>query len=372
MAGPAPIILCAGQYGSASTWLYNAVHALMEAEYGPVHQHIHRQFADSPDQLPRAVDPAAPLLLKTHAPTRGLRWLAARGGGRAILSIRDPRDAVASLMARFHFDYALCRDRVEQTCQALPLLPDAVPCLVLRYEDGFSQDPATLARIARFLGLKPSSRLRRRVFDDLTPDAVRTRIAAMLEAGALGPNPTAHSHDGTSHWHPGHVGDGLPGKFATVLTAGQAADIARRGAGFAEAFGYAMPPPARLRPGETRRLEGWGPGIACLGTGFAAPDAEGAWLSARQAMLHIPLEAGPAATLLLEVEAPAPTRRPALLASWDDSLLLPATPVPGRGVMAVPLPAREGATEMALNLQAGAPRPGRPPRLRLRAIGLSA
>lgn len=367
MERTAPLILCAGQYGSASTWLYNAVHALAEAEWGPVH----RQFADTPDQLPRAVEAAAPLLLKTHAPTRGLRWLAARARGRAILSIRDPRDAVASLMARFRFDYALCRDRVEQSCQALPLLPDAIPCLLLRYEDAFSQDPATLARIARFLGLKPTARHRRQVFDALTPEAVRTRIATLVESGALGPNPTAHSHDGVTHWHPGHVGDGLPGKFTTVLTEGQVADIARRAAGFAQAFGYAMPPPAPLRPGEMRRLEGWGPGIACLGAGFAAADAEGAWLAARQAVLHIPLEAGPAGTVLLEVETPAPIRRPALSVSWDETLLMPATPMPARGVVTVPLPPRAEATEIALRLQAGGPRPGRPPRLRLRGIGLA-
>lgn len=368
-APPAPLILCAGQYGSASTWLYNAVHALMEAELGPVH----RQFADTPDQLPRQVDPSRPLLLKTHAPTRGLSWLAARSGGRAILSVRDPRDGVASLMARFGFDYALCRGRVEKSCQTLPLLPDAMPCLVLRYEDGFSQDPATLGRIADFIGLKPNPRLCREVFEGLTPEAVRARIAGMLEAGVLGPNPTAHSHDGTSHWHPGHVGDGLPGKFSTVLTQGQAADIARRGDGFARAFGYAMPPLPPLRPGAMLRLEAWGPGIAHLGAGFAAPDAEGAWMAARQAMLHLPLEAGPARTLLCDIEAPG--RRQRLRIAMGEDVLLPAAPVPALGVLAVPLPAMAESGVLELALHAGTKRSapkGRPPRIRLRGLGLAA
>jgi hypothetical protein len=347
VAGPAPIILCAGQYGSASTWLYNAVHALAEAEWGPVH----RQFADNAEQLPPQADATTPLVLKAHAPTRGLRWVLARGGGRAIITLRDPRDAVASLMARFGFDYGFCRPRVEDACHTLPLLQAAMPCLVLRYEDGFSRDPATLGRVAEFLGLSPGPALLRQVFEQLTPDAVRARIAGLVESGALGPNPTAHAHDGTTHWHPGHVGDGLPGKFATVLTEGQAADIARRGAAFGEAFGYALPAPEPLRPGETRRLEGFGPGIALLGAGFAVPDAEGAWLAAREATLHLRLPAGPARRLLLEVETPAPARPPRLTVTLSGTELVAAAL--GRGVVSVPLPPLDRDTAVALGLRAG-------------------
>lgn len=305
LPGPFPLILCAGQYGSASTWLYNAAHALLAAEIGEAR--IHRQFADTAEALPAQPDERA-LVIKAHHPGAGLRWLLARGGGRAVITLRDPRDAAASLIGRFGFGYPMVAERITRSGAALPLLAaSGLPCLVFRYEAGFAQRPETLAELAAFLGLPaPASRIAA-IFDALRPDAVRDRIARMQAEGAFGPDPTAHSHDGVTHWHPGHVGDGEVGKFARLLTEGQIGDIIRRTRGYQEAFGYPMPPLAPPAPGRAMAVENWGPGLAHLGPGFADPEAEGAWTEGAEAWLHL---AGAAGAVTLDLELPRRRGRP--------------------------------------------------------------
>lgn len=302
---PGPIVLCAGQYGSASTWLYNAVHALLADALGE--GRVHRQFADSADTLPARPDARA-LVLKAHAPGAGLRWLLARTGGKAILTLRDPRDAAASLIQRFGFGYGMVAERVAKSGAALPLLAEAgVPLLVLRYEDGFAARRATLDLLARFLGLVPEAARLDALFARLAPDAVRAEIARMQAEGAFGAAPTAHSHDGATHWHPGHVGDGAVGKFATVLSEGQVGDIIRRTRPYQDAFAYPMPPLAPPAPGRAMPVEGWGPGLAYLGPGFAEPDELGAWTEGEEARLHL---AGATGVIELDLELPRRRARP--------------------------------------------------------------
>jgi hypothetical protein len=310
---PGPIILCAGQYGSASTWLYNAVHALLADALGE--ERVHRQFADSADSLPALPDDRA-LVLKSHAPTASLRWLVARSGGKVILTLRDPRDAAASLMHRFGFDYGLVSRRVSQSGAMLPPLAEAgLPLLMLRYEDGFAQRRETLAEVARFLGLAPDAARLDALFESLTPAAVRAEIARLEQAGAFGPAPTAHSHDGVTHWHPGHVGDGTVGKFARILTEGQVGDIIRRTRGYQAAFGYRMPPLAPPAPGRAMAVAGWGPGLAHLGAGFAEPQEDGAWTEGAEARLHL---AGATGLVELDLELPRPrARMPRNPMSWS-------------------------------------------------------
>jgi hypothetical protein len=346
----APIVLCAGQYGSASTWLYNAIHALMVAAVGEAR--VHRQFADRADSLPERTDRRRLLLIKAHEPGPGLRWLVARGGGRVVVSARDPRDAVASVIGRFGFDFPLVAGRVERCSAALPALLD-LPCLVLRYEDGFGADEATLARIAGFLGLAVPPPVIAQVFENLRPDAVRAEIARLAAEGAFGETPTSDRHDPTTHWHPGHVGDGAPGKFARLLSPGQIGEIIRRTRPFQAAFDYPMPPPPPMAIGQALSCAGWGPGLAYLDTGFAAADERGAWTEGPEARLLLPVPPDlPRAVLEMEFELPrlARARRgshppnPMLWSLWAEGGQAPiagrfaAANTPERVAIRLPLP----------------------------------
>lgn len=357
MPSPGPVILCAGQYGSASTWLYNAVHALLAAAIGEAR--IHRQFADSAEDLPDRPDDRA-LVIKAHQPGASLLWLLARGGGRAVITLRDPRDAAASLIGRFGFAYPMVAARIARSGAALPrLAASGLPCLLLRYEAGFAQRPETIAELAAFLGLPaPPARIAA-IFDKLRPDAVRAEIARMQAAGAFGPDPDAHSHDGVTHWHPGHVGDGGIGKYARLLTEGQTGDIIRRTRGYQEAFGYPMPPLVPPAPGRAMAVDDWGPGLAHLGPGFADPEAEGAWTEGAEARLHL---AGAAGEVTLDLELPRRRGRvppnPMRWSLWEAGGEAPlhgpvaATATPARQQVTV---RRRGAGDLLLRFEALAP-----------------
>jgi hypothetical protein len=54
-----------------------------------------------------------------------------------------------------------------------------------------------------------------------------------------------------------------------------------------------------------------------------------------------------------------------------EEVLLAPTTAPPHGVVTVPLPSLAEDGEVTVTLQAGPPGPGKPPRLRLRAIGLA-
>lgn len=298
-AAPPRLVLCAGQHSSASTWLYNAVHALLAEALGP--DAVRRAYAETPDELPSPAQPgdaaAAVLVVKTHRPTPGFDWLLHAPGARAVLTLRDPRDAAASLMVRFAKGFAAASRMVAGCSDALPRLADAVGrdrLLELRYEDGFQDDPATLPRLAEFLGVEVPPAALERIAASLTRDAVRTRIEAMAEAGAFGEDRHPDRFDPETHWHPGHVGDGRSGKFAALMTPGQIAEVIRRSRAYQRRFGYPMPPPPPLGPGETPLpMAGFGPGLAYLAHGFAPAEEDGVWTEGEDALLRLPLALPP-------------------------------------------------------------------------------
>ena len=96
------MLWCLGMHGSASTWTFNAVQkiaavAMRDVRVVPV-------FVT--DTMPDHDQRSGTLIVKTHATSVGQEL--ARRATAIIVSIRDPRDVVASLM-RHHkasFDLA--------------------------------------------------------------------------------------------------------------------------------------------------------------------------------------------------------------------------------------------------------------------------
>ena len=95
-----------------------------------------------------------------------------------IVSVRDPRDAVLSVMQRFGDPFDACVGGVGRDCLCARACADAGHD-VLRYEDGFFDDPATLRRLAARLGLAAPDAALDRIFADWRTDAVRARAAAV-------------------------------------------------------------------------------------------------------------------------------------------------------------------------------------------------
>jgi hypothetical protein len=138
---------CLGMFSSASTWTFNVVHEIALAvapEQPPV-----PVFLDVSDTLPDCDGASGTLIVKTHG-TEIARELGRRAEA-VIITIRDPRDAVVSLMRhnRVPFDIALRMTEVSaRTCSHFRTHRRSV---LLRFEDRFFDDPGTVDRIAAVL-----------------------------------------------------------------------------------------------------------------------------------------------------------------------------------------------------------------------------
>jgi len=220
---------------SGSTWLYNvAIRILKEAEPGK--GAVRAFFADNSGMIPDGAEKARVLVIKSHEPSKAILFLTRFARGQVLVTVREPRDSVASLMQRFGHPFESALKDVREGGKHVMALARERRALVLRYEDGFPDKERTIDEVAAFLGVKISASLRRRIFRSLTREAVQKKIRT-LHAGETDPN----AFDPTTQWQPGHVGDGRIGKFKSVLSAAQQRRIAAETKEYAKKFGYGRP-----------------------------------------------------------------------------------------------------------------------------------
>lgn len=232
---PSPdVTLCMGLKSSGSTWLYNVVIRILK-ETEPKSA-VAAFYADNFRMIPKGVEKARHLVVKTHEPSEALLFLTRFARGKMFVTVREPRDAAASLIQRFghSFDSALKDIRTE--AEHILALMRTHETMLLRYEDGFYRKEETVGRIAAHLGLKLSAAARKRIHHALDAGRVKKKIASLQDKGTFGTNPD--EFDPKTHWHPGHVGDGRVGKYASVLTKPQQKKIADATASYRRKFGY--------------------------------------------------------------------------------------------------------------------------------------
>lgn len=233
---PPGLVLCAGLKSSASTWLYNAVIGLLRADG----RRVAAFYADDIADFPRGAERADTIVVKTHIPSPALQFAARMAGAVVFVTVREPRDAVASLMRRFHHRFDNCLREVAPGAAAMAELTQMKPC-VLRYEHRFYERGETMDRVAAHLGVKVNSATLRAIAATLTPDKVTAKIARLARAGTFGAKPDPDRFDPKTHWHPGHVGDGSIGKHFGVLSPRQARYVLGATRAFRTTFGYDGP-----------------------------------------------------------------------------------------------------------------------------------
>ncbi len=230
------MIITAGLYGSGSTWAYNVIRLLLQN--APSLTPVHAGFADALAELPEPEGHPGSIVIKTHCPDRAMRIFARATAAPVVMTVRDPRDAITSMMQRFGVSCAEMRDGLIASAHLLLGLAAYRPALVLRYEDGFSRSEDTVKGIAAFLGLRASAEQIARIAAALTPERVVADIAALVASGGFGATPNALAADPVTQWHPGHVGDGRVGKWREVLTEAEAAALMADCAAYCRAFRY--------------------------------------------------------------------------------------------------------------------------------------
>jgi len=284
-------VICAGLYGSGSTWAYNVVRALLQqAGPGPVAGFYADEIAA---QHEAALQDSAAAAIKCHRPGPGILALTRLAGLPVILTLRDPRDCVASMMQRFGVGFGAAHRQVVASAAAALRLRALPRVLVLHYEAGAIGAPRTIRAIAEHLGITVDAATIDGLARALSAETVRAHVAALEAAGRFAGGPPATTAEPETAWHPGHVGDGRIGKHDALLSPEQAAAVLHGTADYGAAFGYGgedagLPSPASLRfaPDE--------PGPAFLGDGAAPVEQIGAfgwgtWLVGEWAELVLPL-----------------------------------------------------------------------------------
>jgi hypothetical protein len=233
---PSTLIISAGLFGSGSTWMFNVISMIMSL--GHPQWRLFKTYTD------HFLDEDVPqhdmdgVLAKTHRLPSAVRLLARLSDTPIILTVRDPRDAVASVMSRFRLDFDCALEDIRQSGEALAPLAFSPNVLTFRYEGRFTARRETVDIVAARLGLSLASTTRDAIWAALTPEAVMASIDALAARGAFTDAPPNETFDHETHWHPNHVGDGRVGKWRTTLSPEQATEVEQATREFRVAFDY--------------------------------------------------------------------------------------------------------------------------------------
>lgn len=231
------LVVAVGLHGSASTWVFNVLRELLIARHGE--GAVASLFADGVTQLFEAPGLAGRhVVWKTHHGGPEFEALAWLTGATVILSVRDPRDAVVSLVQRFGVSDEAAMRMLAEDCRRAAQCA-ATGCALLRYEDGFFNDRATVAGLARLVDAQPSPETLERIFAAYRTEQVRAFAAALdrLPAERRGGGERL-PHDKLTQIHRRHIGDGAVGKWRRLLEPARQRELTAFFASFLEAFGY--------------------------------------------------------------------------------------------------------------------------------------
>jgi hypothetical protein len=228
---------CLGMRSSGSTWLFNVARkvALVTAPDRPV---ICPYVVNAVD-IPNLDDPVALVIIKSHQTDNVAAELLGRRSHAIWISIRDPRDCVASLMQYQRVDFEVALRQIDSDARYCAKFLAHPRACMLRYEAGFVDSRSTIQRIAARFGRALPPEHCDRIFAETRRQAVDAFIRQIDQL------PTAfHSAPGdlvdlATQWHSHHADrTGEIGRWRGVLTRQQAMAIELRLSVWMESLGY--------------------------------------------------------------------------------------------------------------------------------------
>jgi hypothetical protein len=221
---------CLGMYASASTWIYNVTRQIAASVYPtrPVQEHFFGGLAD----LARLGRPGRTHIVKSHDidDENAVAALSVRADA-IIVSVRDPRDAVTSVMLYQDRDFDRSLSLVEKSARLCARFAGDQRSLLLRYEAGFVDDVTTLDRIAGTFRRPLAVTDRTRIFASSRRAAIEAFIAELPRRPEklINLRRPGHVADPVTHWHTHHAGrTGEIGRWRHMLTEAQVSEVERR------------------------------------------------------------------------------------------------------------------------------------------------
>jgi hypothetical protein len=231
------VVITMGLHGSASTWAFNVARELITTTVGA--DAVLSCFGAGPAALlAQEGILGRHLVCKTHG-WPNLHVFAYLTSAVVIVTVRDPRDCVLSLMERFQESLSNSVAGITRDCLSATHCADAgYP--VLLYEDRFFDDPATVQAIARHLGVEVSDAVADDIFNRYRTEEVRAFAAEVetLPSERLEGDGKPLLFDRVTHITRTHIGDGRVGKWRERFDPPHRAALARHFAAFLSRFGY--------------------------------------------------------------------------------------------------------------------------------------
>jgi hypothetical protein len=200
------------------------------------------------DSLDRLDPSAGTLVVKSHATTVAEEL--ARRARAIIITIRDPRDSLASMMAHNNVPLEIALNVISASARLCARYASHERAMLLRFDDRFFDDPATIRKLASLFDGALSDADARRIFSEMRREEVERFIAAMDERPTvttyfneiIGADDTL---DEITGWHKHHAGRrGEDGRWRRELAASEVAAIELRLRKWMERFGYPPETPA--------------------------------------------------------------------------------------------------------------------------------
>jgi len=231
---------CLGMYSSGSTWVYNVTRQIAASvdPTKPVQGHFVSVVADV-----MAMDqPGRSHIVKSHEVDDEVSILEiSKRADAIIITIRDPRDAVTSLMFYQARDFDQSLSLVEKSARLCARFAGDQRSLLLRYETGFIDDMATLDRIAESFHQPLPATERTQIFASTRRAAIEALIAELPRQPVKLINASRPDHlaDPVTHWHTHHAGrTGEIGRWRRMLTKVQASEVGRLLGDWMDRFSY--------------------------------------------------------------------------------------------------------------------------------------
>jgi hypothetical protein len=225
---PGQTIWCLGMYASASTWMFNVARRILQTVAPGA---VRTVFVGDGGGKPTLAAAGMATVVKSHDLSDEAQVVdLAQRSSKILITVRDPRDAVASQMRSLKQDFARALDFSERSARLCARFSRDRRAMLFRYETGFFEDAETVAAIARHLGHELTGDAVRSIFGSLTRAEVEKYISKMPSTpGMLVDVASGDLLDPNTHWHSHHAGrNGQIGKWKKFLTLEQAAEVERR------------------------------------------------------------------------------------------------------------------------------------------------
>ncbi len=240
------VLWCQGMFASGSTWLFNVALAVAAELEPPLP--VRGRFVFAPADALGLGAPGIRHVVKAHQARDGVERIAPAADA-VLVTVRDPRDAVVSLMRYQGFSFARALLNVRRAAEACVLLGGLPQAVTLHYEAGFIDDPRTIDGVAGHLGGRIAPGCRDRIFRDTRRPAIEALIARLPERPTTIVDQDGDLYDRASHWHRHHAGrDGVSGRWRRLLYPAQVHGIETSLGDWMALFGY-KPADSRLELG---------------------------------------------------------------------------------------------------------------------------